>query len=293
MHIMLARHSCSWHFMPGGDRRDAAPRPRGQHRRVQGRHGPVPGQRQRADDRLRRAADRSPGHVAADAVDRTSTCKWSAAAPARPTARSTAWSWTSPATADGTASSTRSTSTPRQQERSRRRNGKRTREELPGLQRDQPDRRRGVLLLRLRMAEAEADGQARDLRRRGPDPHRRAGVVAGHRRQLPPPSKTWRSGRATVVPGRLSLRSLAPRGIRLLRAPRLPAHLRRALVVRAGGIPRPSRRRWPRRCSASTSSIRWSRSRPRVKEDFGASPIAASGGRMASSSRLTGTKAAG
>ena len=61
----------AWHFLSGGDRRDAAPRACGQHRRVQGRHGSVPGQRQRADDRLRRAAGRSPRHVAADAVDRT------------------------------------------------------------------------------------------------------------------------------------------------------------------------------------------------------------------------------
>ncbi len=53
------------------------------------------------------------------------------------------------------------------------------------------------------------------------------------RRQLPPPLQVWRSRRAAVVPGRLSLRPLALRRIRLLRAPRLRAHLRRALVVRA------------------------------------------------------------
>ena len=106
-------------------------------------------------------------------------------------------------------------------------------QDLPGLRRDQPARCRGVLLLRLRMAEAEAGGQACDVRRRGPDPDRRAGVVAGHRRQLPPPLQVWRSRRAAVVPGRLSLRPLALRRIRLLRAPRLRAHLRRALVVRA------------------------------------------------------------
>ena len=56
------------------------------------------------------------------------------------------------------------------------------------------------------------------------------------RRQLPPPLQVRRSRRAAVVPGRLSLRPLALFRIRFVRAPRLPAHLRRALVVRAGGI---------------------------------------------------------
>ena len=123
----------------------------------------------------------------------------------------------------------------RRQQRRGRRAGHGAHQDLPGLRRDQPARCRGVLLLRLRMAEAEAGGQACDVRRRGPDPDRRAGVAAGHRRQLPPPLQVWRSRRAAVVPGRLSLRPLALRRIRFLRAPRLRAHLRRALVVRAGG----------------------------------------------------------
>ena len=71
----------------------------------------------------------------------------------------------------------------------------------------------------------------------------------------------------------------------------------RALAPSAGGTrcqdPRRSRRRWPRRCSANTSSIRWSRSRSRATADSGTSSIVASGARTAASSRLTGTIVAG
>ena len=170
---------CPRHFLPGGDRRDAAPRARGQHRRVQGRHGPVPGQRQRVDDRLRRAAGRSPGHVAADAVDRTLRANGRPRHPQGrrqgqlpdpglrrqlPTARTGG-----PGRHQG-----------RRQQRCGRRAGHGAHQDLPGLRRDQPARRRSLLLLRLRMAEAEAGGQACDVRRRGPDPDRRAGVAAGH-----------------------------------------------------------------------------------------------------------------
>ena len=56
----------------------------------------------------------------------------------------------------------------------------------------------------------------------------------------------------------------------------------------AWGDPRRSLRRWPRRCSSSTSSIRWSRSRSRATAGSGTSSIAASGARTASSSRSTG-----
>ena len=180
----------------------------------------------------------------------------------------------------------------RQQQRGRRA-GHGAHQDLPGLRRDQPARRRGVLLLRLRVAEAEAGGQACDVRRRGPDPHRRAGVAAGHRCQLPPPLQVWRSRRAAVVPGRLSLRPLALRRIRFASS----AKATRALAPSAGGTrcqdPRRSRRRWTRRCSASTSSIRWSRSRSRATADSGTSSIVASGARTAASSRLTGTIVAG
>jgi Helicase conserved C-terminal domain len=75
------------------------------------------------------------------------------------------------------------------------------------------------------------------------------------------------------------------------------ARATRALAPSAGGTrcqdPRRSRRRWPRRCSANTSSIRWSRSRSRATADSGTSSIAASGVQTAASSKLTGTIVAG
>jgi hypothetical protein len=82
------------------------------HRRLQGRAHPLPDQRQRPDDRLRRAGRGPDRHAAPDALAPGCSCRCAAAARASPRARPTAWCWTSPATSAATVPSTWSRSRP-------------------------------------------------------------------------------------------------------------------------------------------------------------------------------------
>ena len=275
----------------GGDRRDAVSRARGQHRRVQGRRGPLPRQRQRADDRLRCAADRPAGDAAADAVDR----------PLRANGR--------PRHAQGGRQGQLPDSGLRRQ-RATARAGR------PGRHQGRRRQRRGRRAdsVRTKACPDCAEINALD-----------AAVCCCCGYECPKPKPVAKHATsADAVPIFIGERVWlpvadvsfhrhgkygdpdAPPTLRVEYLCGLSSYAEYVCFERQGYArtcaerwwyalsgPRRSRRRWPRRCSASTSSIRWSRSRSPATASSGTSPIAASGARTAASSRSTGIIVAG